>query len=138
MVRVEVFLPYPPGNKPLFQLWLSLSRAPPNLRRTFPHFDPSYFPLLSTTLGLPPQTLWVLHSYYTSSQFLFVKVSRIDVMPCLPSKGSKLSTIRMSLLFGEKPVTLMLGGLISTRMTASTPYVKEKRVSPIDLLGVVW
>ena len=43
----------------------------------------------------------------------------------------------MPLLFGEKRMTLMLDRLIFTGMTAYTPYVMEKGVSPTDLLGVV-
>lgn len=43
----------------------------------------------------------------------------------------------MSLLSEEKPATLMLDMLISTRMTTSTLHVMENGVSPVDLLGVV-
>ena len=59
-------------------------------------------------------------------------------MSRLSSKRSKFSDIYASLLPGEKPTTLILDMLIFTRMTASTPYVIEKGVSPVDLLGVVW
>ena len=65
VVKVKVFLPYPLSNKPRFWLWLSLYRALPNSRRTCPHFDLSYFPLLFTKRGLLPQTLLALHSCYT-------------------------------------------------------------------------
>lgn len=58
-------------------------------------------------------------------------------MSRLSFKKSKFSEIFMSLLLEEKPMTLILDMLISTRITASAPYVMENGVSLVDLLGVV-
>ena len=62
----------------------------------------------------------------------------MDAMSRLSFKRSNCAIIRASLLLGEKLAILMLDELSSTGITASVPYVMEKRVSLIDLLGVVW
>ena len=58
-------------------------------------------------------------------------------MSCFSSKESKVPTILASLSLHEKSATLVLDNLISIGIIASTPYVIEKGVSPVDLLGVV-
>ena len=53
------------------------------------------------------------------------------------SNRSSYFTINSPFLVGTNPVTRALYGFTSASMTASTPYVRENRVSPVDLLGVV-
>ena len=58
-------------------------------------------------------------------------------MSYFSSKESKVLTILASLSLHEKSVTLVLDNLISIGIIASTPYVIEKGVSPVDLLGPI-
>ena len=55
---------------------------------------------------------------------------------CFSNKSNCL-TINFVFLAGENPETRTLHKFISIGMTASAPYVRENRVSPVDLLGVV-
>ena len=72
MARVKVFLPYPPSNKSLFQLWPSPSRTLPNSRQTSLYSNLSYSSPLSTKQGLLLQIPWALQG--------LLKAKRI---PCL-------------------------------------------------------
>ena len=58
-------------------------------------------------------------------------------MSHLSSKKSKFSTIRVSLSLRKKSATLMLDKLISIGVIAYAPYVIEKGISFVNLLGLV-
>ena len=53
------------------------------------------------------------------------------------SNKSNCLTINSAFLAGENPETQALHKFISVGMTASVPYVRENKVSLVDLLGVV-
>jgi len=61
----------------------------------------------------------------------------MDTISCLSSKPSKFPTIFTSLLLHAKLAIFMLDKPTSIGMTAFAPCIKEKGVSPVDLLGVV-
>lgn len=109
MVGVEVVFPYPPSNKPMFQLQLSLGRAPPNSGRTFPHFGLSFSPPLFAIRGLLSWSLWVIHSYYTPGP-TFVGNRQAEQTPCLvfPPRNlvSRLFECHCCLVRNQRPSCL--------------------------------
>ena len=74
---------------------------------------------------------------YRQASFCWYSASRMVADSWHSSNRSSYFTINSPFLVGTNLVTWALHRFNSADMIASTPYVKENGISPVDLLGVV-
>ena len=74
---------------------------------------------------------------YCQASFCWYSASHTITNSCHSSNRSSYFTINSPFLVGTNPVTQAPHWFNSAYMTTSTPYVRENRVSPVELLGVV-
>ena len=112
--------------------------VPPRLVLTSLHWRLVYSPLPSEIPDLPLQTPFSSRPCcYLQTSFCWYFASRIIADSRRSSSMSNYFIINSEFLTGLNPETWALHKFTSTSITTSAPYVRENRVSPVDLLGVV-
>ena len=112
--------------------------GPSQVGASFPALISCIFPTtLRSTRSPAPNSLFLTSLLYLRASFCRYSASRIVANSRCSSNKSSCFNINSEFLVGLNLTTQELHRFISAGITASAPYVREKGVSLVDLLGVV-
>ena len=112
--------------------------GPSQVGSSFPALISHVFPTtLRSTRSPAPNSLFLTSLLYLRASFCRYSASQIVADSRRSSNKFNCFNINSEFLVGLNPATRALHRFIFASITASTPYVREKGVSLVDLLGVI-